>query len=234
MVLVGRPERHHEARRAEAALRAVAVDHRLLHRVQRAGRMRVFRRCGVPAGALRLQILDREQRLAVQCRQELDAGVDGAQLQPADGARLAIGRQLTDHHGAGTAIAFVAAFLGAGAARVLAQPVEHRARGVNAGHLHDTTAMEESNGLCVGAHVSWVCSKKDAAVVCTIAAARSPCRSALVPSRWRRRAQPPSGFQYVTLAGAGQSGERLARAFRHSGRNRLQRTSIVRKQLSIA
>ena len=34
--LVEREQRHHEARRAEAALRAVAVDHRLLHRVQRA------------------------------------------------------------------------------------------------------------------------------------------------------------------------------------------------------
>ena len=36
VVLVGRPQRHHEARRAEAALRAVALDHRLLHRMQRA------------------------------------------------------------------------------------------------------------------------------------------------------------------------------------------------------
>jgi len=27
-------QRHHEARRAEAALRAVAVNHRLLHRMQ--------------------------------------------------------------------------------------------------------------------------------------------------------------------------------------------------------
>ncbi len=34
VVLVGRPQRHHEAGRAEAALRAVAVDHRLLDRVQ--------------------------------------------------------------------------------------------------------------------------------------------------------------------------------------------------------
>jgi hypothetical protein len=36
VVLVRRPERHHEPRRAEAALRRVAVDHRLLHRMERA------------------------------------------------------------------------------------------------------------------------------------------------------------------------------------------------------
>ena len=44
--------RHHETRRAEAALRAVAVDHRLLHRMQLA--------------VGRFQILDRQQLAAVQ------------------------------------------------------------------------------------------------------------------------------------------------------------------------
>ena len=60
---VERPQRHHEAGRAEAALRAVAVDHRLLHRVQVAIRLP--------------QVLDGEERLAVERRHELDAGVDG-------------------------------------------------------------------------------------------------------------------------------------------------------------
>ena len=44
VVLVGGPQRHHEARRAEAALRAVAVDHRLLHRMQVYRRLLVARR----------------------------------------------------------------------------------------------------------------------------------------------------------------------------------------------
>jgi hypothetical protein len=52
VALVARGERHHEARCAEAALRAVAVDHRPLHRVQ----------CAI---AGRSHVFDREQRLAV-------------------------------------------------------------------------------------------------------------------------------------------------------------------------
>ena len=60
--------RHDEAGRAEAALRAVAVDHRLLHRVQ------------PPVGAL--EVLDGEQLAAVEGRHELDAGVDGAVVEP--------------------------------------------------------------------------------------------------------------------------------------------------------
>ncbi len=55
-------QRHHEARRAEAALRAVALHHRLLHRMQ--------------AAIFGLQMLDREKLAAVQRRQEADAGID--------------------------------------------------------------------------------------------------------------------------------------------------------------
>ena len=58
---------HHEARRAEAALRAVLVDHEFLRRMQAA------------VGAL--EVLDRGQLAAVQRRHELDARVDRAMAQ---------------------------------------------------------------------------------------------------------------------------------------------------------
>ena len=151
VMLVGRPERHHEARRAEAALRAVALDHRLLHRVQALHRtlvVLVSGRLGLGCGsALALQVFDREQRLAVQRRQELDAGIDGLQREPADGARHARCRPFADDHRACTAIALVAPFLGAGAVRVLAQPIEHRAGRMRAGHVDDPALVEEADGL---------------------------------------------------------------------------------------
>ena len=122
--LVACRQRHHEARRAEAALRAVAVDHRLLHRVQR-----------VAAGVA--HVFHREQRLAVQRGQEADAGVDALQLE------LAAARRLADDHRAGTAVAFGAAFLGAGAARVFAQPLQHGAGGRSVGDLDQAAAVVE-------------------------------------------------------------------------------------------
>jgi hypothetical protein len=95
--------RDDEARRAEAALAAVMVDHRALHRMQRA----------IGAG----QPLDGAHGLAVKLRQEQDAGIERARAP-----------RVADHHRAGAAIALVAAFLGAGQAALLAQPVEQRAR----------------------------------------------------------------------------------------------------------
>ena len=80
LVFIEGEQRHGEARRAETALRTVPVDQRLLHRVQLfAGR----------------QVLDREQRLAVERGQELDAGIDRTQAQFL-GAGLA--GQFADHH----------------------------------------------------------------------------------------------------------------------------------------
>jgi hypothetical protein len=154
VMLVGRPQRHHEARRAEAALRAVAVDQRLLHRVQAVHGVRalvaLLKRGGrgcLRSLALVLEVLDREQRLAVERGQELDAGIDRLQPQAADRVGRAGLGQLADHHGARTAVALVATLLGAGAARVLAQPVEHRAGRVDATDVDDLSAMEESDGL---------------------------------------------------------------------------------------
>ena len=122
MLFVQRPQRHHEARRAEAALRAVAVDHRLLHRMQRPSRLR---RSSTVKSAL-----------PSQRRHELDAGVD--RLRSSTLPAVASLASSPTHDGAGAAVAFGAAFLGAGAARVLAQPVEH---GAGAGASRSTSTM---------------------------------------------------------------------------------------------
>ena len=93
-------ERHHEAGRAEAALRAVALDQLALDRVR------------AP------QAFDGPERLAVEHRQEEDAGIDRAPFDR-------IPRQLAEQYRAGAAIALGAAFLGAGAAERVAEMVEH-------------------------------------------------------------------------------------------------------------
>ena len=93
----------------------------------------------------------------MQRGQKLDAGVHRAQRQAAH--RLlrrcaAVLGQFADDDGAGTAVARVAAFLGAGAAGVLAQPVEHGARGVHAADFNDSAAVKETDGL--GSHGEWM------------------------------------------------------------------------------
>ena len=142
VLLVAGEHRHREARRTEAALRAVAIDQRLLRRVQR-------------AAADRLQVLDREQRLAVERGQQADAGVDGTECEPADRLRVAILGQLANDDGAGAAVALVAAFLGADAAGVLAQPVEHAAGGRGLADLDDLAAVEEADRLVVQVVAHW-------------------------------------------------------------------------------
>ena len=99
-----RIERHDEARRAIAALGAVAVGHGRLHRVQ--------------AAAVR-QPLDGQHVGAVEVRQGQETGIDRPEGPGAFGA----GGQ---HHRAGAAIPFGAAFLGAGEAQVFADIVQRR------------------------------------------------------------------------------------------------------------
>ena len=121
-----REERHHEARRAEAALRAVALHHRLLDRMQTA--IRAF------------EMLDREQLAAIQRRQEADAGIDRFIAQIA-------AVEPPDNDGAGAAIAFGAAFLRAGHALVEPQPVEHRQGRVAAVEFDQPVAEQEAQPL---------------------------------------------------------------------------------------
>ena len=100
---VCRDHRHHKPRRAKSALRAVIGDHCGLHRMG-----------GAIGGS---QPFDGADRFAVQLRQEQDAGVQRA-------GTLSV----CHHHGAGTAIAFVAAFFGAGQGAFLAQPIQQGLR----------------------------------------------------------------------------------------------------------
>jgi hypothetical protein len=142
----------------------VAFDHRPLHwvqivdghRVQPLGARRVQ-----PLGAHGLQlatadgrqVFHAEQRLAVQRGQEADAGIHRPQRQSADHGGARGGRtrriaglgQFGDDHGAGAAISFGAAFLGAGAARVLAQPFEHAAGRCAAVDADDAAAVHEAD-----------------------------------------------------------------------------------------
>ncbi len=109
-LVVGKPEaieRHDEARRAEAALRAMTVDHGLLHRMQRA--------------VLGRQMLDRHHMGAVEGAQEPYTGVDALVAQPVFG-------EASDQHRAGAAIAFRASFLRARQPPLQAKMVEKRVR----------------------------------------------------------------------------------------------------------
>ena len=138
VVLVEGEQAHREAGRAEAALGAVAVRQGPLDRVQAVG---------AGEGG---EVFDGEQRLAVEGGQQAEAGIDGPQLQrAADG--------LADHHAAGAAVAFGAAFLGAGGADVLAQPVEHRAGRGDARDLAYRAAEPELDGAFAhGVQPGWV------------------------------------------------------------------------------
>ena len=98
-----REQAHDNARRAKTALRPMPRGHRRLHRMQPS----VVRK-----------VLHRDQFAAVELAECGDAGVDRLINQA---AVVLPG----DHHGAGAAIAFGAAFLGSGRALLQPQPVEH-------------------------------------------------------------------------------------------------------------
>ena len=123
---VGRIQRHHEARRAEAALRAMRIDQRLLHRMQPA------------VGSL--QMLDGRDAAALEHRQQENAGVDGAMTH------LSVA-QLADRHRAGAAIAFGAPFLGARQTFRLAQIVEEGRGGRNVPQRLEPAIEDERNAV---------------------------------------------------------------------------------------
>jgi len=122
-------QRHDDARRAEAALRAMLVDHGSLHRMQ--------------AVALR-QALDRHQRLAMQHGQELDAGVD----RPPDDAPFPIGAlRLADQDGARAAVALGAPLLGPGPAQRAAQVLQQSGCRIGSAHLLRFAVEQETDHL---------------------------------------------------------------------------------------
>ena len=119
-IFIMRIERHHDSRRAEAALRAVALDHGLLHRMQL---ITAFQR------------FDGDQLAAIERTDEENAARRGEVGHRAGRAELG------EDDGAGAAVAFGAAFLRAGEPAALAQPGEHGARRVFAGK-RDALAVE--------------------------------------------------------------------------------------------
>ncbi|MNM87658.1 hypothetical protein D3C81_998470 [compost metagenome] len=127
VLLVQRPQRHHEAGRAEPALGAMALHHGLLHRVERTVRL--------------TQVFHGDQGLAVERGQELDAGIDRLEFD------VAAVLQLADDDGTGAAVAFGAAFLGAGAAGVFTQVLQHGAGNGGVGYFLDLAAVEKADGL---------------------------------------------------------------------------------------
>ena len=123
--LVERKQAHHKTRRAKTALRAVARDHGLLHRVQRA----------IGFG----QIGGRPQRKAIDGVCRFDAAVDSAINQTPIHC-------LGHHHGAGPAVACGTALFGGREAQVLAQQVEQGAVWWYIARIHHLTAMPEPQG----------------------------------------------------------------------------------------
>jgi hypothetical protein len=106
----------------------VALDHRFLHRVQFA--------------TGRTQILDREERLAVERRHELDADIDRLQFD-------VVAVQLAHDDGARTAIALGAAFLRA-RTPMLAQPLENALRRVDVVDRDDPPSEHEADAVGAG------------------------------------------------------------------------------------
>ncbi len=127
--LVQCEERHDEARRAEAALRAMAVDEGLLDRMQRS--FRAF------------QAFDGDELLAVERGHELDARVDRAKAH-------AVAIEFGEDHGARAAIALGAAFLGAGPTKVLAEEVEHAFRRRDSLDRADLAVQHETDRVAAG------------------------------------------------------------------------------------
>ena len=123
--MVGGEQAHHDARRAEAALRRVIVDHRLLQRMQFAARGKVF---------------NRDELRAVELAQKQNAGVERLVGEPA-------APESRQRHGARAAIALGAAFLRPLGSHVLAQPVENGRAGGEPVERNLAAAETEAEGV---------------------------------------------------------------------------------------
>ena len=151
--LKAREQRHHETGCAETALRGVMLDHRLLDRVEI---------------AVALEVLDRDQGLAVEHAHELNAAVDRPIPQPAV-------LEVPDNGGARAAIAFGASLLGAGQPLRLAQITKHGQRRIDRIEPPDLAVEYELDGLSHARLPSFQCQPDSA---CThIRFGRRPPRS---------------------------------------------------------
>ena len=128
---VERIERHDDAGRAEAALRAMVVEHRLLDRVEAAG----------PAA----KMLDGHDVAAVERGDEADAGrhrfIDEFALEEAP-----------DQHGAGAAIALGAALLRAGQPKLEPQVIEKRPVRPQRAKPDDAVVEKETDVIALFSH----------------------------------------------------------------------------------
>ena len=90
-----------------------------------------------------LKVFDCQQGLAVQGRQELDAGVDRAVTD------LAV-RQFAKGDGTGAAIPLGTAFLGAGSPHVFTQVLQNRGRWIDVADLANGTVADKANCVPAG------------------------------------------------------------------------------------
>jgi hypothetical protein len=116
-----REQRHDESRGAEAALRAMKVDQRLLNRMQ---------------AAVTRKILDSDEVRAVGLASQHDAGVDGAIDE-------ATANMATEHDRAGPTIPLGAAFFGSGRAFMQTKIIQKRKVRCDAAQMNDGAATQE-------------------------------------------------------------------------------------------
>ena len=128
--LVKREERHDETRRTEAALRAVALHQRPLHRVQ-------------SAAIGRFEALDGEEGLAVQSREKPDAGIDRPILD-------FVSCKLGQNDRTRAAVTLGATFLRATAAQVIAQVLQHGGRRIEVLGGVDLAIHQEADRVLAG------------------------------------------------------------------------------------
>jgi hypothetical protein len=149
----------------------VALDHRLLHRVQRVAGATAFTSSTVNS-ALPSSV-GRNWMQALTLRRLRPAH---ARPRAVEHVRSAAARRWKKHHGAGTAVAFVAAFLGAGAARVSRSQSSTAARdGDPASDYLDPLFLPE--------------------LVARLAAAGAPCPARAAAAVRRLRLPAPAGPQ---------------------------------------
>ena len=124
-------DRHHEARRTEAALGAVVVNHGLLGWVK----------------GVRRQVLNRQHLFPIHHAQQQDARVGCCVLE-------AVVVQLSDQHGTSPAVAFGTAFFGPGQACLVSEIIQQRETGIIHTDFKRRTAEDKADLISTGLHES--------------------------------------------------------------------------------
>ena len=119
---------HHDAGGAKAALRAVALDHFFLHRMERA--IGLF------------QTLYRFDRLAIERWKQLDAGI-GRHIVHARTGSI----EFSHHHHTRTTVALCASFFGSGTLQLLAQIVQNGGGAALTLGFNDLSVEHKAHGV---------------------------------------------------------------------------------------